>query len=262
MTPPETTPGPAAPGSPPPLKFINHLIEEYAMQVTYNPAEDTGRIIYNLSLIQNNDIEYAITIFRRAYRAGLAVSDRVKFLESGETINGFRIPDGCTGVCTMCTITLDGLLLKRGIPSNPIGGGVIEVVERIPRRFIQFILYTNTTIDPLEVLISQEITSISHMIKEGSGMILGNLRECHMESETLVGEIIDDLAGRKFTGILDIGVPNVSLLGVPISPQYFGIAMVGGTNPMAALKEGGRSVVTKALKGLIDIETMGHIEDF
>jgi repressor of nif and glnA expression len=245
-----------------PLKFINHLIEEYAMQVTYDPAEDTGRIIYNLSLIQNDDLEYAITVFRRAFRAGLSVSDRIKFLESGEEINGFRIPDQCTGVCTMCTMTLDGVLLRRGIPTNPIGGGVIEVIDRIPRRFVQFILYSNTTIDPLDVLVSQEITSITRMIKQGSGMILGNMRECHMESETLVGEVLDSLAGKKITGILDVGVPNVPLLGVPITPQYFGIAMVGGTNPMAALKEGGRRVVTKALKGLMDIETMGHIEDY
>jgi repressor of nif and glnA expression len=245
-----------------PLKFIDQLIEECAMQVTYDPAEDTGRIIYNLSLIRNEDLEYAITVFRRAYRAGLSVSDRIKFLESGESIDGYRIAEGCTGVCTMCTITLDGLFLRRGVPYNPIGGGVVEVVDRIPKRFIHFITYSNTTIDPLEVLVTQEITSITQMIKSGSGMILANMRECHMESETLVGEVLDELAGRKFTGILDLGVPNVPLLGVPISPQYFGVSMVGGTNPMAALKEGGRQVVTRALKGLIDIETMGHIEDF
>jgi global nitrogen regulator NrpRII len=246
----------------PPLKFINYVIEEYAMQVTYDPVENTGTIIYNLSLIKNSDLEYAIEIFRNAFRAGLSVSDRIKFVSSGETINGFVIPEGCTAVCTMCTITLDGLLLRRGIPCNPIGGGVVEIRERVPERFVHFIHYNNTTIDPLEVLVSQEITSITRVIRQGSGNILGSMRECHMESEMQLGELLDQLENATFTGILDIGVPNVSLLGVPVSPQYMGVAMVGGTNPMAAIKESGRWIVTKALKGLMDIETMEHIEDY
>ncbi|HZD44282.1 MAG TPA: DUF128 domain-containing protein [Methanomicrobiales archaeon] len=245
-----------------PLRFINHLIEEYAMQVTYEPAEDTGKIIYNLSLIENKDLEYAIAVMRRAYRAGLAVSDRVRFLESGEILNGYTVPEGCTAICTMCTITLDGLLLKRGVPYNPIGGGLVEIEERVPKRFVHFILYNNTTIDPLQVLVSQEITSISDVMYRGSGMILGNMRECHMEAEMQVGGLLDELDGHGFTGVLDFGVPNVPLLGVQVSPQYMGIAMVGGTNPMAAIKEGNRTVVTQALKGLMGIETMDHIGDY
>ncbi|RPJ53903.1 MAG: DUF128 domain-containing protein [Methanobacteriota archaeon] len=244
------------------LRFINHLIEEYAMQVTYNPLEDTGSIIYNLSLIKNPDLDYAISVFRQAYRAGLSVSDRVRFLEAGETINGFTVPSDCTAICTLCTITLDGLLIKRGVPYNPIGGGLVEVEERTPTRFVHFILYNATTIDPLEVLVSQEITSIADVIRRGSGAILGNMRECHMEAENLVGELLDELDSVRFTGVLDLGVPNVPLLGVPVSPQYFGVAMVGGTNPMAAIKESGCWVVTKALKGLMPIEEMGHIEDY
>ncbi|MDI6876163.1 MAG: DUF128 domain-containing protein [Methanomicrobiales archaeon] len=244
-----------------PLRFINNVIEEYAMQVTYDPAEDTGRIIYNLSLIRDKDIDYALSVLRQTYRAGLAVSDRVRLVPSGETVDGFPVPAGCTAVCTMCTITLDGLLLKRGVPYNAIGGGIVEIESRMPKRFVHFILYNNTTIDPLEVLASQESTSITNVMRRGSGMILGNMRECHMEAEMLVGELLDELDGQGFTGVLDLGVPNVPLLGVPVSPQYMGIAMVGGTNPMAAIKEGGRRVVTRALKGLMDIESMERIQD-
>ena len=38
--------------------------------------------------------------------------------------------------------------------------------------------------------------------------------------------------------------------------------MVGGTNPMAALKEKGIRVVTKALKGVMDVAEMGSIRDY
>lgn len=245
-----------------PLKFVNNRIEEYAMQVTYQPADNKGNIIYNLSLIRTQDLEYAITMLKNAYRAGLAVSDRVKFLKEGEILGDFVIPKDYTGICTMCSLTLDGLLLKQGIPLRSVGGGVVEINDRMPLRFTHFILYEHTTIDPLEVLASQDITSISMVMHRGRGTILGNIRECHMEAESRVSLLLDDLTSTGFTGILDLGAPNVPILGVPVTPQYFGVAMVGGTNAMAAIKESGRSVVTRAMKGLLDIQSMDCIDDF
>jgi repressor of nif and glnA expression len=57
-------------------------------------------------------------------------------------------------------------------------------------------------------------------------------------------------------------MPNVPLLGVPVNPQYIAIAAVGGTNPMAAIREGNRWVQTQAMKGLMDIEDMEEIRNF
>ncbi|MDK2889848.1 MAG: global nitrogen regulator NrpRII [Methanoculleus sp.] len=245
-----------------PLKFTNHRIEEYALRVTYRPEEDAGTIIYNLSLIESHDLEFALSIIKEAHKAGITISDRILIAAPGEQIGDYTVPDGKHAVCTMCSITLDALLLRRGIPINPIGGGIVEVEGRVPRRFTSMILYRDTTLDPLEVLISQETTSILDVMRRRDGNILANIRECHMEAEPLMNTVLDELTAMSFSGILDVGVPNVPLLGVPVSPQYVGVAMVGGTNAMAAVKETGRSVVTKALKGLIDIREMGYLEDY
>jgi repressor of nif and glnA expression len=244
------------------LRFINNRIEDLAMEVSYNPVENTGKIIFNLSLIPKGDLEEAISIFRNAYRAGLSVSDRIRILSEGEKLDDFTIPEGYAGICTMCTITLDGVLLRTGVPIRPVGGGLVEIDDRVPRRFTHMILFETTTVDPLEVLVAQERTSILRVMKEGSGTILGNLRECHMEAESMVIGLLDGLSERGFTGILEVGAPNVPLLGVDVSPQCFGIAMVGGTNPMAALKEEGIQVVTKSLKGVMDVALMGSIRDY
>ncbi|RXE57146.1 hypothetical protein ABH15_03220 [Methanoculleus taiwanensis] len=245
-----------------PLKFTNHRIEEYALQVTYNPEENTGKIIYNLSLIKEDDLSFALAMLKDAHRTGLMVSDRIRVAEPGEDIGDYTVPDHAHAICTMCSITLDALLLQRGVPLNPIGGGVVEIDRHEPRRFISMLLYKDTTLDPLEVLISQDITSIRSVMKHGSGNILANMRECHMEAEPLVGTVLDELTASGFSGILDVGAPNVPLLGVPVSPQYLGVTMVGGTNAMAAIKEAGRWVVTRALKGLIDIDEMGYLDDY
>jgi repressor of nif and glnA expression len=245
-----------------PLKFTNHRIEEYALRVTYRPEEDTGKIIYNLSLIESRDLEFTLSIIKEAHKAGITISNRILIAGPGEQVGDYTVPDGRHAVCTMCSITLDALLLRRGIPLNPIGGGIVEIEGSVPRRFTSMILYRDTTLDPLEVLISQEATSILDVMHHRNGNILANIRECHMEAEPLVGMVLDELSTMGFSGVLDIGIPNAPLLGVSVSPQYVGVAMVGGTNAMAAVREAGRPVVTRALKGLIDIREMGYLKDY
>jgi len=245
-----------------PLKFIDHSIEDFAMQVTFDPSEGKGKVVYNLSLIKNEDFEYAVSILKDAYKTGVSVSGLVKFASSGEKIADYLVPEGRTAICTICSITFDGLLIRRGVPLNPIGGGVVEIENRAPIRFTHMILYEHTTIDPLQVLISQKITSVNNVMRKGSGNILANIREFHMEAEPLVGSVLDELSNSSITGILELGMPNVPLLGVPVSPQYVAIAAVGGTNPMAAIREGGRWVQTHAMKGLMDITKMVEIRDY
>jgi repressor of nif and glnA expression len=245
-----------------PLKFINHSIEDFAMQVTFDPVSGDGKVVYNLSVIKNEDLDFAISILKDAYKTGVTVSGLVKFSSSGEKIAGFAVPKGCTGICTLCSITFDGLLIRRGIPVNPIGGGVVEIEKRTPLRFTHIIMYEHTTIDPLQVLISQKTTSVTSVMRTGSGAILANIREFHMEAESRVGLVLDELSNSSFSGILEVGMPNLPLLGVPVSPQFVAIAAVGGTNPMAAIRESGRWVQTQAMKGLMEISQMEEIRDF
>jgi repressor of nif and glnA expression len=245
-----------------PLKFVNHSIDDFAMRVTYRPDTHEGRLVYNLSLVKNEDLEFAIGILKDAYTTRVAASGLVKFYKSGARVDDFVVPKGQTAICTVCSVTFDGLLIRHGIPINPIGGGVVEIENRTPIRFTHMILYEHTTIDPLQVLNSQRLTSVTNVMRRGSGNILANIREFHMEAEPLVGEVLDQLSDSSFIGVLAVGVPNVSLLGVPVSPQFIAIAAVGGTNPIAAIKEGGRWVQSHAMKGLMDVSEMTEIRDF
>jgi repressor of nif and glnA expression len=245
-----------------PLKFVNNNIDDYAIQVTFDPAEGEGTIVYNLSLIRNEDLDFAISVLKAAFKTGVSVSGLVKFFSSGEKVADYVIPKGCTGICTMCSITFDGLLIRRGIPINPIGGGVVEIENRAPVRFTHIILYEHTTIDPLQVLISQKTTAVTDVMRRGSGSILANIREFHMEAEPHVGIVLDELASSSYSGVLEVGMPNVPLLGVPVSPQFVAIAALGGTNPMAAIREGGCWVQTQAMKGLMEITLMDEIRDY
>ncbi|HOV67902.1 MAG TPA: NrpR regulatory domain-containing protein, partial [Methanoregulaceae archaeon] len=81
-----------------------------------------------------------------------------------------------------------------------------------------------------------------------------------MEAEPLVAELLEDLATSQFIGVLEVGLPNSPLLGIQVSPQYLGVVAVGGTNPIAAVREAGFEVVTRAMKGVIDSSDMQGIE--
>jgi len=245
-----------------PLKFVNNNIEDYAMQVTFDPVAGEGNVVYNLSLVKNEDLDFAISILKAAFKTGVSVSGLVRFFSSNESVADFWIPTGCTGICTMCSITFDGLLIRRGIPVNPIGGGIVEIENRAPVRFTHIILYEHTTIDPLQVFISQRITSVTDVMRRGSGNILANIREFHMEAEPRVNIVLDELSSSSYSGVLEVGIPNLPLLGVPVSPQYIAIAAVGGTNPMAAIRESGRWIQTQAMKGIMDIRQMEEIRSF
>jgi repressor of nif and glnA expression len=237
----------------PPLKFINHLVEEEAMTVTYDPAEDEGQVIYNLSLIRAGDFEPVLAVMKEVFRAGISPSGLVRFYHAGERIGDYTIPEGRIGICTVCSTTIDGVMIRRGAPIHPIGGGVVEIEGGMPRRFTDMILYDATTIDPLEVLVSQEITDITGVIRRGRGSVLANLRECHMEAEPVVAAVIEDLEQSLIAGVLDVSAPNAPILGFGCSPQYFGISILGGTNVMAAVKEAGYEVEINSLNGLIDV---------
>ena len=227
------------------------------------PSEGEGTVVYNLSLIKNEDLEFAISILKDAFRTGVSVSGLVKFFPSGAQdlpgIASRRMHGDRYHVQHHVRRAAD----PAGNPVNPIGGGVVEIENRTPIRFTHIILYEHTTIDPLQVLISQKTTSVTNVMRKGSGNILANVREFHMEAEPLVGTVLDELASSSHhPESLRLGCPMSPCSVCRWSPQYIAIAAVGGTNPMAAIREGGRWVNTQAMKGMMDISEMVEIRGF
>ena len=162
---------------------------------------------------------------------------------------------------TACSLTLCGVLLKHGIPMRPRGGGLIEVVEREPKRFTDMLMYWATTIDPIDVLTAQGLTDILGMMRTGNGRILGNLQEAPMLALDVIEEVLDLLALAEFTGVLMLGEPNMNVLGVSVERDHVGIALVGGTNLVAAARESGIEVEHESISDLTEVSEMKHIEE-
>lgn len=121
--------------------------------------------------------------------------------------------------------------------------------------------YDSTTIDPLDVFMSQELTSVTRMINTGTGKILANLREAPMSARDRIEQVLDSLVEAGFSCILEVGEPNNDILGIQVGRDKLGIAVIGGTNPMALVQENDIEIDTHELSILLDVEEMVHIDE-
>jgi repressor of nif and glnA expression len=220
-------------------------------QVSFDPAQMKGKIITNTTIVKKEYLQEMLSVFSDAIAAGLSVSPLVKVLEDGRTAN----------IKTACSLTISGVLLKNGIPVRPKGGGLVEVIGREPTRFTDMLMYWATTIDPIDVLTAQGLTDIAAMMRTGNGRILGNLLEAPMLAREKIEEVLDLLAGAEFAGVLELGEPNMDVLGVFVERDHVGIALVGGTNLVAAAKEIGIKVDHESISDLTDVSEMRHIDE-
>lgn len=235
-----------------PLIFTLARIENLMQQVSFDPSTMKGKIITNTSFVRKNHLEETLDIFYDAIQSGLTVCPMIKLDEDGDRII----------IKTACSLTISGVLLKYGIPVSPKGGGIIEVREREPSRFTDMLMYWATTIDPIDILTAQGLTDISGMMRRGNGRILGNLQEAPMLARDQIEEVLNHLADAEFAGILELGEPNIDVLGVSVERDHLGIALVGGTNLVAAAREQGIKVEHESISDLTDISEMKHIEEF
>jgi repressor of nif and glnA expression len=215
-------------------------------------------VAFNTAVVAKDDLERVLGIFKLVYAAGLNVGPYVRIIEGGESFNGVSIQKGFSGILTICSITIDGVLLKAGIPVKPVCGGIVQVTEKIPVRFTEILRYDATTLDPLDVLMSQELTSVLEMINTGSGKVLASVREVPMAAKNHLENLLSDLMEAEFKGVLEVGEPNSDLLEMPVSRGHIGVAIIGGINSMAAVRESGVEIQTHAISGLTDIRDMNH----
>ncbi len=245
-----------------PVLFMSSKIEDMMFKTTLDLKTMEGNIIVNVSLVDTDDLDRVLEVMGVAFNSGLSISSFLKLFNAGEEIGGLKVPFGKVGIATMCSITIDGLLLKSGVLTNPKFGGVVQIQNGLPVRFTDVLTYTSTTIDPLEVLMSQDITSVLQMLHTGSGKILANLREVHMSARDEIDRILYEMMEVGISGILEVGEPNSRVLDVPVERDHLGLVVIGGTNPMAIVKEQGVSIRTNAMSSIVDIGSMGRIEDF
>jgi repressor of nif and glnA expression len=199
-------------------------------------------------------------MIHKVFADGYAMGHLITFLAPGERIGQLTVPKGMIGICTVCSITLNGVLLQHGIPTNSRFGGVLELRDKKPVRFVEIIMYDGTSIDPLEVFIRSGMTNYIGAIKTGNGRIGVGFREFPAESRDRVEELAEKLERAGLGAFMSIGRPGQPLLDIPVSEGRVGAIVIGGLNPVSILEETGHRVYSRALSGLLDFGRLFHYD--
>jgi HTH-type transcriptional regulator, global nitrogen regulator NrpRI len=234
------------------IGFVNTRIEEYMFKTSFDPKACRGDVIANTSIIDKANAEEVFEILGRAFDAGYTISRRVLIMDEGESIGALEIPDGSLGIATLCSITLDGMLMKRGIPVLTSFAGLAEVRERQTADFKDLIAYAGSSLDPIKVFMGRRVTSVADAVFKGSGTVLANVREVPVTAANMVRELLDEFQNAGLCGLIKIGAQSEPVLGCPVGSGKIGIAFYAGVNGAVAAEELGVRIKTAPISILVD----------
>jgi len=238
------------------LGFVRERLEMLAYKTTFDPEKRAGQLPINTSLIDKDKFNETVSAMKDAFRAGICVSELVATAQEGEKLGSMFVPDGKIGFATVCSVTINGVLLKAGVPTEFRFGGVLEVKNSMPRRFVAIIDYSGTSLDPSEQFIRAKMTSVTEAATTGNGKILGVFRTVPAPARSVVEEKIARLKESGIGGVYALGNTSESLCQIPVALNRIGVVQLGGLNPVAAAVEAGIEIENIAESGLIDFQQL------
>jgi repressor of nif and glnA expression len=236
--------------------FLSAKIDQMACRMEFDLAAQSGTVVLNMTVLRPDQLAKSLDLMIRVFQADLAMGRLVGLFEPGERVGDTVVPEGMVGVGTVCSITLNGVLLRHGIPTTSRFGGLLEIRDRQPTKFVEVITYEGTSVDPLEVFCRSGMTDIKGAVTTGNGRIGASFREFPAVSLDKVTELGRALEQVGLGGLLKIGWPGQPLLGIPVHEGRIGAIIIGGLNPVAVVEEMGERIHSRALEGIVDYDRL------
>jgi len=238
------------------LGLMTARIDQKTYGMTFDLDRKAGTVVMNVSFIDRKELGRSITLMQRVFAKGYAMGELITVYRPGQHVADMHVPTDCVGIGTVCSVTLNGVLLSHGIPTNSRFGGLLEIVKGAPTRFVELIHYEGTTLDPLEIFIKSGMTDYSGATETGNGLIGAGFREVPAGSRNHVIQLANRLQSVGLGGILAVGWPGQPLLEIPVSEGRIGAVVIGGLNPVAILEEQGIKTRSSALATVADYDTL------
>jgi HTH-type transcriptional regulator, global nitrogen regulator NrpRI len=236
------------------IGFAISRIEILAFKTTLDPDKRQGLLPINVSFFPRKVFKKALEMMKPAFDAGLHVSELVACADEGSRLGEVMIPAGYVGFATVCSIVVNGVLLKNGIPMDSKFGGILQVRDGKALRFIELIHYSGSSLDPSEVFIRGGMTSVHQAAVQGEGNILSNFREIPVPARKLVDDLITSLRNAGIGGVLSIGEIGEPVCQIPVDMNRIGMILYGGLNPVACAREQGIEVENHAMSTVMDYQ--------
>jgi hypothetical protein len=241
--------------------FVLERIELLAFRTSFDTKSRSGLVPVNVSLFRKERFKEALRVMAPVFKAGLCVSELVAVGQGGERLGEVLVPEGKIGLGTVCSLIINGCLLKNGIPIDSRFGGVLQIRQQVPLRFVNLINYSGSTIDPSEVFIRAKMTDVQSVVRKGEGKILANFRELPARCLPLMKEVTAGLKEAGLNGLLMTGNPSEAVCGISVGLNRVGMILLGGLTPVAAAAEAGIEADNQAMSTLIDYDNLVRFQE-
>ncbi len=231
-------------------------IDEMTYGMDFSLSTKAGSVVVNVSVIPRKHLERSIELMSQVFAAGYAMGTLLTVYRPRENAGEVYVPDDSIGFGTVCSVTVNGVLLAHGVPTHSRFGGLLELQDKRPTRFVELIHYDGTTLDPLEVFIRSGMTDYTGAIGSGTGRIGASFREIPAGSRDRVIDLAAQLEEVGLGGFMSIGWPGHPLFEIPVSEGRAGAVVIGGLNPAAILEEQGIRAESRALATLVEYERL------
>jgi hypothetical protein len=236
--------------------FAISKIEQLAFRSNFDAEKRQGTVPINISIYAREDFDRALVAMKPAFDHGFCVSRLVAVAEEGGFLGDVPVPEGKIGLATVCSISVNSVLLKAGVPTDSRFSGILQIVNRKPVRFTEIINYDGCTLDPAEIFIKAGMTSVAQTIATGSGTILANFREMPAICEPAAEKVLTSLKSAGIQGVLVKGNNSEPVCETAVAPNRIGMVLTVGLNPVAAAQEAGIQAVNHSMSSMIDYQSL------
>lgn len=243
------------------LGFVKSRIENLAFRTTFDPKRGRGLLPVNITLFPKDRFGEALKVMKSAFDAGLCVSDLVSVRKAGERFGDALVPKGKIGFATVCSIVVNGVLLKTGVPMDSKFGGILQVKNGKPLRFTDLIFYSGSSLDPSEAFIRAKMTSVRDVIGKKEGKILANFREVPVVCLNIVEKTVLKLLNAGIGGVITRGEASEPVCQVPVDMNKVGLILMGGLNPVACAQEAELEAENRAMSNMMDYQELGKFSE-
>ena len=241
--------------------FAISRIELLAFRTDFDCEKRSGLVPVNASFFAKDEYKDVLKIMKPVFEAGYCASDLLAVASEGEQLGELIVPRGKVGLATVCSVVINGTLLKAGVPMDSRFGGLLQIQNYQPVRFIELIHYTGSTLDPSEMFIKAKMTSVREAAVKGEGSILANFREIPAICRPTAESVTTKLKEASLGGLLLMGNTSEAVCGISVELNKIGMVLIGGMNPVAAVEEAGIETENHAMSTLVKYEDLVKFEN-
>jgi len=139
--------------------FTASHLDAQAYRTSFDLKTQKGMLAVLSVRVPKASLLRAIEEMKYVFARRLGAGSNVVVAKEAERLTGPVAVPGLIEVATISSVSLTSVLVTGGIPVVPRFGGLLEIHEGRPLRFVELIDYRGSTIDPVELFVRAGIRS-------------------------------------------------------------------------------------------------------